>query len=182
MASIDGTFFEMAYCEMEANNCPCPDEGPILLADVTGPGIIQGAADDELGVDLDVITDLRPSFILCGGFRNLGNAIARRLSTPPGSLAAIGDDPDYGYDLRGLLNSEMSEEEIGRIGSDVEAEIMKEDRVQSAKVVSTYTWASYDLAVEIEILTKSGPFRLILGVSELTVDVLNEGIVRGETV
>lgn len=136
------------------------------------------ADTSELGVDLDVVSDLNPSFILCSGFRNLGNAIARRLSTPPGALALIGDDPDYGYDLRGQLNAEMSQEEIGRIGTDIETEVMKDDRVQSASVVATYTWAAYDLAVEIDILTKSGPFRLILGVSAVTVDVLNEGIER----
>jgi hypothetical protein len=178
MADLDANLADLPYWEAGANFCTCVDEAPTMLGDVTGPGVIEAVSDSELGQDIDVISDLRPSFVLCSGFRNLGNAIARRLSTPAGALAAIGDDPDYGYDIRGMLNAESTEDEISRIGQDIEAEIMKEDRVQSADVVSTFTWAAYDLAVEINILTKSGPFRLILGVGTATVDVINEGIVQ----
>lgn len=174
----DAFFAPLRYYEGEPNACFCDEDAPTMLGDVTGPGVIESVSDSELGQDIDVLTDIRPSFVLCSGFKNLGNAIARRLSTPPGSLAAIGDDSDYGYDLRGMLNAESTDEEIARIGADIESEIMKEDRVQSADVVSTFTWAAYDLAVEINILTKSGPFRLILGVGTASVDVINEGIVQ----
>jgi hypothetical protein len=129
---------------------------------------------NEFGVDLDVLTDLPPSFALASGWRNLGNAIARRLSTPAGALARIGDDPDYGFDLRGLLNADVSVQDVAILGPRIEHEVEKDDRVLQAAVASVFTWQEYSLAVSIDVLTASGPFRLILGVGQLSVDVINE--------
>lgn len=86
---------------------------------------------DPLGIDLAVTDDLDPHFRLCHGNENLSNALLRRITTPPGSLASIGDDPNYGYDLPGHLNSETtSPRDLATINGAVRAEMLKDPRVQ----------------------------------------------------
>jgi hypothetical protein len=89
---------------------------------------------DPLGIDLSVTTDMDPHFRLCHGNENLSNALARRLSTASGALESIGDDPDYGYDLPGQLNSETTGPgDLAAINAAVRAELLKDPRVQDVR-------------------------------------------------
>jgi hypothetical protein len=134
---------------------------------------------DPLGTDIDVLTDLRPSFVLASGLTNLGQAIARRLCTPAGALAAIGDDPDYGFDIRELLNDDLTEREISALGPRLESEVRKEERILGAEVAFLYSFASYQLAVDFNLDTQEGPFRLVLGITDRSVEVINAGLSTG---
>jgi hypothetical protein len=92
------------------------------------------ATSDPLGVDLAVTDDIDPTFRLCHGAENLSNALCRRLSSPSGCLESIGDDPDYGYDLPGQLNSEETRSsDLARISGAVKAEMLKDPRVQDVQ-------------------------------------------------
>ena len=60
----------------------------------------------DLGVDVFAVVDLDPAFRLVSGRVAHAQAIARRLGTPRGDLARIGDDPDYGTDLRAFVGDD----------------------------------------------------------------------------
>jgi hypothetical protein len=86
---------------------------------------------DPLGIDLAVTDDIDPHFRLCHGNENLSNALLRRVTSAPGSLETIGDDPDYGYDLPGQLNTETTTPaDLAAINGAVKFEILKDPRVQ----------------------------------------------------
>ena len=86
---------------------------------------------DPLGIDLAVTDDLDPHFRLCHGNENLSNALLRRITTTAGALESIGDDPDYGYDLPGQLNSEVTTPgALAAINGAARAEMLKDPRVQ----------------------------------------------------
>jgi hypothetical protein len=86
---------------------------------------------DPLGVDLAVSDDLDPHFRLCHGNENLSLALCRRLSSPSGCLESIGDDPNYGYDLPGQLNTEETDpKDLSIINGSARAEMLKDPRVQ----------------------------------------------------
>lgn len=91
------------------------------------------ATSDPLGIDIACTTDLDPHFRLCHGNENLSNALLRRLSCTPGALASIGDDPNYGYDVVGQLNSESSDPgAMAAIGAACRAQMLQDPRVQEA--------------------------------------------------
>jgi hypothetical protein len=86
---------------------------------------------DPLGIDIACTTDLDPHFRLCYGAENLANALTRRLNCTPGAMDSIGDDPNYGYDLPGQLNSESADQgALGAVNASCQSEILKDPRVQ----------------------------------------------------
>lgn len=97
-------------------------------------------ASDPLGIDIECTTDLDPHFRLARGTRNLGNALLRRLNADAGSLASIGDDPNYGYNLADAAMADISGQgELAVINAKVNAQLMQDERVQSvsARVVAS---------------------------------------------
>jgi hypothetical protein len=92
------------------------------------------ATSDPLGVDLAISDDLDPNFRLCHGNENLSLALCRRLSSPPGCLESIGDDPNYGYDIPGHLNTETTDPgALSIISGAARAEMLKDPRVQDVQ-------------------------------------------------
>jgi hypothetical protein len=88
---------------------------------------------DPLGIDISATSDLDPHFRLVRGNENLSNALLRRGSCTPGALESIGDDPNYGYDLVGQLNSERSDAgSLAEIASGYRAQMLQDPRVQTA--------------------------------------------------
>lgn len=137
-------------------------------------------ASDPLGIDLRVVNDIDPTFRLCYGAENLQCALLRRLSTEPGALAEIGDDPDYGYDVRDELDNEATgQASLARVHAKVTAELMKDPRVQSVntRVVST-VGAGGEASMQIPISGESsaGPFAFVAAVSDVSVDFLKQGL------
>jgi hypothetical protein len=126
-----------------------------------------------LGVDFDVLSNFPKSMVLVSGRRNLANALARRLQTPAGFLAAAFDgDPDYGFDVRSRLNQSDSPAELGALEADIKAEVEKDERVLSAEVAVAFTFATGTLEVEIEVEDGEGPFELVLTVSALSTELV----------
>jgi len=137
--------------------------------------------EDELGVDLDITNDLKPSFALAQGNDNLANAIVRRFITPEGFLADI--DPaaaDYGYDLRGKINSRLKPSELRGVISRIQAECLKDERVQSATVTGVFDVTEASATLDIQLVTAEGPHRLILAISDVTVSILNDAAATDE--
>ena len=89
-------------------------------------------ASDPLGIDLAVTTDLDPTFRLCYGAENLGNALLRRLNAEAGSLDSIGDDPNYGYALANATMDERTKQgDLADISAKVNEQLSQDERVQS---------------------------------------------------
>ena len=125
----------------------------------------------DFGTDINTpgVMDLDPFFREISGVEVLGQACARRLVTPRGSLVG---DPAYGYDVRVHLNDD--DPSPSAIGLEVAAELAKDERVESASAVVTFDQLAGTLRIVADVLTAAGPFRLTLDVSAVSVAVLLE--------
>jgi phage baseplate assembly protein W len=103
------------------------------------------------------------------GIRVVGEALARRLSTPRGSLI---NASDYGYDLRQLLNESLDQAGINRVQMSIAAECEKDERVLSAVAECRFDFAASKLTVAVGVTTAQAPFTLVLSVDALTVQIL----------
>ena len=123
------------------------------------------------GTDLSGISDLDASMSETTGLTGLGQALARRISTPRGTLV---DDPNYGYDVTAELNDDLAPSDLPRIGSSVDAEFKKDERVFSSfTVVTLEPLPDGTLTVASTVVPAGGPsFRLTLSVSAVTVTLL----------
>lgn len=123
----------------------------------------------DFGVDIATpdAADIDPYFTTVSGWRGLGQALARRLVTPRGSLI---DDDAYGYDLRSRLSDTFTAAELAQIGAIAKRELEGDERVDSATVTATFTAGT--LRVSAAIQTASGSFRLVLAVSSVTTEIL----------
>jgi hypothetical protein len=146
-----------------------PVPGATSIPSSSGAGV---DTPDPLGVDIDVLDDLPPTFRLVSGQRNLGNAIARRLSTPSGALALIGGDPEYGFDLRDKMNANWTQAELAALGAQVEAECRKDERVEGATVTAAHDLRTSTLRIDIQLQSAAGPFALVVQVSDVGIEML----------
>jgi hypothetical protein len=123
--------------------------------------------------DIDVVDDLPPTFRLAYGPKVLANYIARELITPEGFLALnFEGDPAYGIDVRGRLNGAWSVRELSSLAAAVEGKIKRHERVQAAKVDVSHSLATSTLTVGIEVETAAGPFKFVLAVTDVSVELL----------
>lgn len=123
-----------------------------------------------LGVDLYCISDLDPAGRTVSGNEALAQALARRLQTPRGALAAIGDDPDYGTDLRDFVGEDTGIGAEAEIEAAVRAECLKDERVRDVDVTAVIRDRA--LTVSLRVASTAGEVRLVLAVSAVTVDLL----------
>jgi hypothetical protein len=134
---------------------------------------------NDLGTDINLVTDLAGVWGLALGPTNLINALLRRLSTPRGGLFY---DPDYGYDLMSQVNSAITESDIETMNGSIVDELRKDSRVLSVTVGLVFTFATKTLQVTISIETADGPFDLVLAASAVTVELLSiNGIAQQAT-
>lgn len=138
---------------------------------VSGNAIIDAAIASELaglarvvdvpagpygyGTDLSCVTDLTADFAEVDPQSRtaVAQAVIRRLITPRGGLI---DDPDYGYDVRGLCNRATTPTELRALGDQCRAEARKDDRVQDATVTATYDDGTRELRLTV-MLTCEDP-------------------------
>lgn len=122
----------------------------------------------DLGSDFSGILDLDPALTVVSGIRCLAEALARRLTTPAGTLLG---DPDYGHDLRQYINSAF--QSTTRIEAAIENECLKDERVIGCEATVTYNAATQTLTSEISITVSDElSFTFTLMVTELTAAIL----------
>lgn len=109
------------------------------------------------------VYDLTMPSVMVSGNQCVAEMIARRLQTPRGGLI---DDPNYGYDLTGWLDADITTPQLASIQSNVNAECVKDQRVLSAQSTVTLVQSGM-LIVTIQLVTAAGPFTLTLSVSNL---------------
>ncbi len=124
----------------------------------------------NIGADVSCVSGLDPLFTLVTGRVALAQAIARRLATPRGTLAWIGDTSDYGHDVRQYLAESITPRLLTSIAARVEAEALADERVRAA--VAAVTLVAGTLRIALTITDAAGPFRLTLSIDAVTVTVL----------
>ena len=128
----------------------------------------------DFGKDLSCVTDLDPTLRVVSGRTALMQAIARHLITPRGRLEG---DPNYGFDLAGYLNDDVTQDDIAWMEAQIEAECLKDERVESATVtvaVRSLRALTIELDIQVLITDASGPFQFTLRASEVTVELLTQ--------
>ena len=123
----------------------------------------------DFGSDVSTFPDLDPTFAELTGPNALGQAIARRLMTPRGTLDY---DPDYGLDVRSLLSAAFDDRRVFSVRAQLQAEIEKDERVLSASVALEVVPEASTLRAHVALETADGPFRLTLAIDSVTVSLL----------
>lgn len=114
----------------------------------------------DFGVDVDASVDVPKRWGLCSGTKNLGNALVRRLLF-----------------LRLYVNAGLSNDALSELKTRAKVAVEADPRVQSLSSFAFSLNASTGtLTVEIVVDTADGPFSLVLGVTSVTVDILNNGV------
>lgn len=128
----------------------------------------------DFGTDVDVSTDLPLRRQLVSGKANLGRALVRRLMTPRGALAIVGEDPNYGLDVRQLLNEQMTPTAKATWQSKIARECEKDERVLGCVASIQFNAGASTATITLTIATAdtSAPFSLVVAVSALTVQLL----------
>lgn len=127
----------------------------------------------NLGTDFHCVDDIDANLSSVKSDRFcLAENIARRISTARGALFY---DLNYGTDIRSRINAAQR---VEITASQIEAEALKDERVQdaAASVVFGEVGTSNEgtLTVSLTITASDGPFVLVLSVSNLTVEILEQ--------
>lgn len=132
------------------------------------PSVPVDPAVAALGTDFRTRPDL--SFELQSGWRNLREAILRRLSTPRGGLFY---DANYGYDLREFLNEAATTATLYQLERMASLELEKDPRILRATATATVITDRH-IRLSLQCETELGPYELIVGVDSLAMEVLRE--------
>lgn len=128
----------------------------------------------DYGTDVSCSTSLDPYFSLVSGPEGVAQAIARRLQTPLGGLLT---DPTYGFDLRALLNSGLTQAAVLAIQTGVEAQCLYDERVDSASVSVEVVGSSGVCTVGVSpVLVDGETFTLTFTLSENNLNLVYEGV------
>src|SRR5574337_487746 len=104
----------------------------------------------DFGQDVSTFPDLDPSFSALTGPRVVAEAIARRLSTPRGSLPFY---PDYGIDVRDWVNESITRDRLAQFRRALEAEVVKDERVDSADSAIAFNTQTGEMQLSIILTT-----------------------------
>lgn len=114
--------------------------------------------------------DLDPAFSLITGPQVVVEAIARRLTTPQGSLIS---DPTYGYDVRQLLHLDLDRRAEARAVGQMRAQIEADERVLSSTV--SLARVGDTIRVSVRFATEDGPFAFTLAIADARTALLAAG-------
>lgn len=127
----------------------------------------------DFGTDLnfDITTmDIPNNFNTTSGRDNLIKACIRRITTPRGRLIY---DPNYGIYIQDYLNDDIDIRTVAQIGGLIDNELLKDERI-----IKSSTEANYFRGILTTVTTLvdgNGPFKLVLAISAVTVNVLQVG-------
>ena len=148
------------------------DEGLAALARVTATPV----APLGYGADVSCTTDVDPTLALVDPFsyEGIAQGMVRCWDCPRGSLANDGKDAAaYGISLREHVNRGATRRDLNALQARLEAEALKDPRVDRIKVDAAVTFSGAEVSLRIvaTIRPKSsiGPFQLVLAVTSETI-------------
>jgi hypothetical protein len=126
------------------------------------------------GRDLSCLGDLTADCAEVDPFSRAGlsEAIVRRLTTPRGRIV---DAPDYGLDLRLMLNRGTTDTTLRTLSGQIRSELTKDDRIEDVRVEVAVSSDRRTLRVVLMIAAVDpllGEFEMVLAVSSETVVLL----------
>lgn len=145
----------------------------------TGIGSTELRTVNAVQLTMGFATDQRTGTTLpavATGRANVGEALIRRLTCARGTLIDVITPPspgcaNYGTDLNAYLNADVTARQLGMIGAAVNAECLKDERVFRCETKATMVGDL--LIVDISVITATGPFKLVLAISQVSVAVLS---------
>jgi phage baseplate assembly protein W len=141
---------------------------PITIVDVPRAVTPGQGGRSAFGGDLLCLDGLDGAMVPVDGLPMLGDALARRLMTPRGSLVF---HPDYGIDLRAWLSRRLTPAALARLRSEVEDELRQDERVLEVDATVEFQQATWSLIIHASVVTADGPFPLTFVVTELGVQL-----------
>jgi hypothetical protein len=118
----------------------------------------------DYGQTLSCVFDIGPMGEMVSGLTALSQALVRRITTPRGRLLT---DPNYGYDVNGELNDDVTAAQVGSIAANMDQEFLKDQRVFASSTTAALSPLG-ELDTVSSIQSALGPFTLTLNVSQLT--------------
>ncbi len=116
----------------------------------------------DFGTDVSTFPDLDEAFAPLTGIAVIAQSVARSL-----------EDAGRGVDLRQWLNESLEDADVFHLQQTIEAQCLADERVQGVSV-SVMQPSLYELRIAIDVEpAQQGPFRLVLKVTSLTVEVLS---------
>lgn len=128
----------------------------------------------NLGKEVSCTRSLKTGQYVTGP-RLVAEAIYRRLITPRRTLRGGEEEANYGLDLAALVGSVRSKSDLASLPAQIEAEIRKDDRVETVAVSIFETTATNGLksfTITFAVTTGDGPFTLVVGADAVTVELL----------
>lgn len=104
----------------------------------------------------------------------VGQRCYHRLITPRGMLDGGEEEASFGFDVSGELGKSVEPGYDAALASKIDAEITKDPAIQRAEVSVFVSQVGASVSCEVTVIgyTADGPFRLVVGVSEVTVELL----------
>ena len=102
----------------------------------------------------------------------IGQRLARRYQTPRGALALINGDPDFGYDVRQLVNAKLAPQALRLAENEMTSEGLKDEEVLACVVSIARTDNGAGIRATVRVVASDGPFTLVLNASDVTVDAI----------
>lgn len=124
----------------------------------------------DFGTTVSCTFDIDPAGLLITGRRVLSEALIRRILTPRGRLLS---DPNYGFDLAGAINNDMSAADANEVGANMDQEFTKDERVVSSTTIASFNQTTGVLTTSTTIDDGQGPFPLVLSVSNYLLSILS---------
>lgn len=122
----------------------------------------------DFGTDISTFPVPDTSFSTISGFRVLAEALARRLMTARGLLPF---HPDYGVDLRSLLNESVTDDVLSQAKAAAVQELLQDERVQDVSGTLTFDASTSRLAFSFQVVTDAGPFSFVLALSQVRTEL-----------
>lgn len=124
---------------------------------------------EELGITIRALPDIGDRLELISGNMAVAQAISFRLSTPRGSLWR---HPNYGFDIRVYSSRAMTKTAKYRLESSINQEVLKDERVYKSAAKVDFDESNQKVTITLALLTKFGPFKLVLLASDTLVDII----------
>lgn len=126
----------------------------------------------DFGTDMSGGVDLTPTLLDTSGIPMMREVALRRQYTPNASLISAPDE--LTCDLREFLSTEqgLTGSDLDTIEATITAALKADQRINGVTIVFDWEPISGVLVVDETIESAFGPFRLVLQVTAVTIDVL----------
>lgn len=131
-------------------------------------------ASNPYGIGIQCTSDFPVTMQIVGSTRIVVEALYRRFITDTGALAFIGDDPNYGLNLRTMINDEMNPATIAAWNQAIVAQCMQEETIFSANssILFSPQTSTADVTISVSLFN-GGTFKLVLSVNEVTAQLMS---------